>query len=86
VARHTDPIKIGNRAGTESLDGIEELLAIPPLSIDDLFDDPTVRCRIGEWISLAMSRAARGRQARRRRRGRCRNNLFGPGGAARGPR
>jgi hypothetical protein len=38
---------------------LESLLANPPPALDELFDDPTVRWRIGEWISLAMNRTTR---------------------------
>jgi hypothetical protein len=44
---------------------LKDLFAIPPTSLDELFDDPTVRRRIGEWISLAMNRATRRPHPRR---------------------
>lgn len=47
-------------------DELEKLLASPPPSIDDLFHDPAVRCRVGAWISLAMNRATHARRRRRR--------------------
>jgi hypothetical protein len=53
---------------------LEKLLASPSPSIDDLFDDPVLRSRIGVWISLAMTRATRIRQRRRRRAIKLRRN------------
>jgi hypothetical protein len=49
-------------APTEAADEIDELMASPPLRLEDLFDDPAVRQRIGEWIALAMSRPDRRRR------------------------
>jgi hypothetical protein len=54
-----------DRARKQPVDEFENLFAIPPPSLDDLFDDPTVRWRIGEWINLAMNRTTR--RPRRRR-------------------
>jgi hypothetical protein len=53
-----------NRPGSERVDDLEDLFATRAPSIDELSDDPKVRQRIGEWISLAMSQAT----LRRRRR------------------
>jgi hypothetical protein len=53
-----------NRTGDEHADDFEDLFATRAPSIDELSDDPEVRLRIGEWISLAMNRAT----LRRRRR------------------
>ena len=49
-------------------DSIEKLFASPPLSLDRLFDDPMVRKRIGEIISLAASRPSRLPRRRRSNR------------------
>jgi hypothetical protein len=43
---------------------VENLFASPPLSLDRLFNDPKVRKRVGEIISVAASRPPK----RRRRR------------------
>ncbi len=45
-------------------DFIERLFASPPPRLDQLFDDPAVRARVGQLISLAMSRSARLRRPR----------------------
>jgi len=50
---------------TDDDDILENLFAYPPLRLEQLFDDPIVRRRIGELISLA---AKRPRRRRRRRR------------------
>jgi hypothetical protein len=55
-----------NRPGYERVDDLEDLFATRAPSIDELSDDPEVRLRIGEWISLAMSRATLRRRRRRR--------------------
>ena len=41
------------------------LFAYPPLPLEELFDDPIVRKRIGELISLAANRPRRRRRRRR---------------------
>jgi hypothetical protein len=41
---------------------VEILLAAPPLALDELFDDPKVRKRVGEIISVAASRPAKRRR------------------------
>jgi hypothetical protein len=69
VARDPDTTKTNDGARRERPEGVEDLFSLPPPSIDDLFEDALVRCRIGERISLAVNRAASGRRARRRRRG-----------------
>jgi len=38
---------------------LEDLFASPPPRLDELFDDPIVRRRVGELISMAMNRSAR---------------------------
>jgi hypothetical protein len=43
----------------EVADEIVELLAAPPLSLDALFTDPTVRARVGESISQSAGRRRR---------------------------
>jgi hypothetical protein len=43
---------------------IADLLAIPHPTLGDLFLDPAVRERIGEWISQAMNRPRRRRKRR----------------------
>ena len=68
VSRDRDCTKTKNSNNDELVDELERLLAVPSPSVDDLFDDPLVRWRIGEWISLAMNRAIRARRRRRRRR------------------
>jgi hypothetical protein len=67
MSRDRDCTKTNNRNNDEVVDELEQLIAVPPPSIDDLFDDPLVRRRIGEWISLAMNRVTRVRRRRRRR-------------------
>jgi len=69
VARDRDTTKVNDGARRERPKRVEDLFSLPPPSIDDLFEDPLVRSRIGEWISLVMNRAAGGKRARRRRRG-----------------
>jgi hypothetical protein len=54
-----------DRARKQPAEEFEDLFANPPPSLDELFDDPIVRLRIGEWISLAMNRTTR--RPRRRR-------------------
>lgn len=49
---------------TTADEDIDELFERSPASLEELFQDPDVRKRIGELITLAMSRPAR----RRRRR------------------
>ena len=46
-----------NRPGDEraGVDDLEDLFATRAPSIDELSNDPEVRLRIGEWISLAMN-------------------------------
>jgi hypothetical protein len=64
VSRDKDPT---NNIDDDALaDELEKLLASPPPSMDDLFDDPVLRGRIGVWISLAMTRATHARRRRRR--------------------
>jgi hypothetical protein len=41
------------------------LFAYPPLPLEELFDDPNVRKRIGELICLAANRPRRRRRHRR---------------------
>ena len=58
------PRSLGNpdrdySANSSVNDMIENLFVSPPLGLDKLFDDPIVRKRIGEMISLAMSRPPR---------------------------
>jgi hypothetical protein len=56
-------------ARKERLKEIEGLLEVPaPPSVDEIFEDPAARSRIGEWISLSMNRATR------RRRNQCRKH------------
>jgi hypothetical protein len=43
---------------------LAELLASPHPTLGDLFLDPAVRQRIGEWISQAMDRPRRRRKRR----------------------
>jgi hypothetical protein len=43
----------------------KNLFASPPLSLEQLFDDPIVRKRIGELISVAAKRPRRRRRHRR---------------------
>ena len=43
-------------AGVESMDDFKDLFETPAPSLDDPLTDPVIRARIGEWISLAMSR------------------------------
>jgi hypothetical protein len=38
---------------------IADLLGVPAPTLEDLFADPDVRKRIGEWISQAMARPRR---------------------------
>ena len=65
MSRDKDPT---NNIDDDALaDELEKLLASPPPSMTDLFDDPVLRDRIGVWISLAMTRATRARRRRRRR-------------------
>jgi len=60
-----------NRPGDErvGVDDLEDLFATRAPSIDELSNDPEVRLRIGEWISLAMNRATLRRRRRRRDQG-----------------
>jgi len=51
-------------AGDEKIDDFKDLFDIPAPSLDELSSDPLVRARIGEWISLAMNRAAHRRRPR----------------------
>jgi hypothetical protein len=44
---------------------IADMLATPPLGLESHFDDPSVRCRIGECISQAMHRPLRHRRKQR---------------------
>jgi hypothetical protein len=55
-----------NRPGNERGDDLKDLFATRAPSIDELSNDPEVRLRIGEWISLAMNRATLRRRRRRR--------------------
>jgi hypothetical protein len=57
-ARELSAIKID-----DSIRG--NLFAYPPLPLKELFDDPIVRKRIGEVISLAANRPRRRRRHRR---------------------
>ena len=68
VSHDKDCTKTNHSNNDDLVGELEKLLAVPSPCIDDLFDDPVVRWRIGEWISLAMNRATRGRRGRRRRR------------------
>lgn len=45
-------------------DEIADLLAGPAPTLEDLFGDPVVRKRVGEWISQAMNRPRRGKRRR----------------------
>jgi hypothetical protein len=54
-----------NEAREESCDDFKDLFETPTPSLDELSEDPAVRARIGEWVSLAMSRAALRRRPRR---------------------
>jgi len=76
VARDRDTKKVKDGARRERPERVEDLFSLPPPSIDDLFEDPLVRSRIGEWISLAMNRAAGGKRGRRRRRGSLRGSAW----------
>ncbi len=51
------------------VDDLEDLFATRAPTIDELSNDPEVRLRIGEWISLAMNWATLRRRRRRRDRG-----------------
>ena len=55
-----------NRPGNKRVEDLKDLFATRAPSIDELSDDPEVRLRIGEWISLAMNRATLRRRRRRR--------------------
>jgi hypothetical protein len=54
---------VGRKAMMEIADKLigsrQEPLSAPPLPIGDLFDDPSVRRRIGKWISQARNRPKR---------------------------
>ena len=52
-------------AGVESMDDFKDLFETPAPSLDDPSTDPVIRGRIGEWISLAMSRTTHRRRGRR---------------------
>ena len=62
------------------MDQFKDMFASLPPSFDELLEDPTVRGRIGEWISMAMSRATR----RRRRSSSPERPGVGPGPRFRG--
>ena len=50
--------------GDDRLDDFKDLFETPAPSLDELCADPIVRARIGEWVSLAMSRATHRRRPR----------------------
>jgi hypothetical protein len=57
-----------DRSPHDHVAAIAELLAIPPLSLGELFGDPEVRSRIGFSISHATERPRRRKQSRPARR------------------
>ena len=66
MCRSDDPGKPkDDRAGKRSVDEFKDMFATPAPGLDELLNDPIVRGRIGEWISLATNRATRRPRPRR---------------------
>jgi hypothetical protein len=54
-----------DRTGKKLTAEFKDSFAIPPARLDQLFDDPAMRRRVGEWSSLAMNGAIRRPRPRR---------------------
>jgi hypothetical protein len=57
--------RVPNDSPKVRADEIADMLASPPLGLEGLFDDPSVRCRVGERISQAMHKPIWGTRKRR---------------------